>query len=100
MAPFIQSSPEVCTYSAEAIQQKLATIQLTAPTAPFAQASYPGQPFQLAGAIEAWSNFDVTPVIGREFANVDLASALRAENSDELIRDLAITSKLVSCLTY
>ena len=99
MASFIQLSPEADTYSAESIQQKSATIQLTAPTAPVAQVSYPRQLFQIAGAIEGWYNFDVIPVIGREFEIVDLAFVLGAENSDELIRDLAITSKLLSCLT-
>ncbi|EEU33690.1 uncharacterized protein NECHADRAFT_98371 [Fusarium vanettenii 77-13-4] len=38
-----------------------------------------------------FESFDVTPVIGREFVGVDLSNLLRAPNSDELIRDLAIT---------
>lgn len=71
MASFTQPSPEVYTCSAEGIQQKLATIQWAAPTAPIAQSSYPDKkPFQLAGAIEVWSNFDITAVIGREFESV------------------------------
>ncbi|KAH7146754.1 hypothetical protein B0J13DRAFT_584256 [Dactylonectria estremocensis] len=45
----------------------------------------------LHGALDKFESFDVTPVIGREFVNVDLAYLLRAPNSDELIRDLAIT---------
>ncbi|KAM6508260.1 hypothetical protein FALCPG4_018137 [Fusarium falciforme] len=48
-------------------------------------------PLKLSGALEKFESFDVTPVIGREFVGVDLANLLRAPNSDELIRDLAIT---------
>lgn len=36
-------------------------------------------------------SFDVTPVIGREFKNVDVTEWLKAPNSDDLIQDLAIT---------
>jgi hypothetical protein len=53
------------------------------------------EPLKLSGALDEFDQFDVTPVIGREFSNVDLAEWLRAPNSDELLRDLAITSKLV-----
>ncbi len=51
------------------------------------------EPLKLSGALDKFEHFDVTPVIGREFVNVNLAEVLRAPNSDELIRDLAITSK-------
>ncbi|KIX95091.1 uncharacterized protein Z520_09007 [Fonsecaea multimorphosa CBS 102226] len=46
---------------------------------------------KLAGVLDEFESFDVTPCIGKEFSNVDLAGWLRAPNSDELIRDLAIT---------
>ncbi|KAL1900307.1 hypothetical protein Sste5346_002618 [Sporothrix stenoceras] len=47
---------------------------------------------KLSGALDQFKSFDVTPVIGREFGpEVDLAAWLRAPNSDELLRDLAIT---------
>ncbi|KAF1815206.1 taurine catabolism dioxygenase [Eremomyces bilateralis CBS 781.70] len=49
------------------------------------------EPLKLSGALDQFEQFDVTPVIGKEFANVDLAEWLRAPNSDELLRDLAIT---------
>jgi GAF domain-containing protein len=39
--------------------------------------------------------FEVTPVIGKEFVDVDLAEWLRAPNSDELLRDLAITGTAI-----
>lgn len=50
------------------------------------------EPLQLKGVLDQFNSFDVTPVIGKEFPEVNLKSLLRAENSDELIRDLAITS--------
>ncbi|PGH13581.1 hypothetical protein AJ79_03574 [Helicocarpus griseus UAMH5409] len=49
------------------------------------------EPLKLSGALDQFESFDVTPVIGREFKNVNLKKWLRAPNSDELIRDLAIT---------
>ncbi|KAI1841116.1 hypothetical protein JX266_012709 [Neoarthrinium moseri] len=49
------------------------------------------QPLKPSGALDHFESFDVTPVIGREFVNVDVAEWLRAPNSDELIRELAIT---------
>ncbi|KAH6843267.1 hypothetical protein B0I37DRAFT_215237 [Chaetomium sp. MPI-CAGE-AT-0009] len=49
------------------------------------------EPLQLSGALDHLEHFDVTPVIGREYVNVDLVELLRAPNSDELLRDLAIT---------
>lgn len=49
-------------------------------------------PLKLSGILDQFESFDLTPTIGREFENVSLAEWLRAPNSDELIRDLAITS--------
>lgn len=54
------------------------------------------EPLKLSGALHHFEAFDVTPTIGREFVGVDLEKWLRAPNSDELIRDLAITSKYLS----
>ena len=50
------------------------------------------EPLKLSGALDQFKYFDSTPIIGREFVDVDLAEWLRAPNSDELLRDLAITS--------
>lgn len=50
------------------------------------------EPLKLSGALDHLEHFDVTPVIGREYVDVDLVELLRAPNSDELLRDLAITS--------
>lgn len=49
------------------------------------------EPLKLSGALDQFKQFEVTPVIGKEFVDVDLAAWLRAPNSDELLRDLAIT---------
>lgn len=50
------------------------------------------EPLKLSGALDGFKSFDVTPVIGREFVDVNLKEWLRAPNSDELLKDLAITS--------
>jgi hypothetical protein len=75
----------------------MATNTLTAttteqPHAP-AQSQYPREPLQLKGVLDSYQSFDTTPVIGREFVDVNLKEWLRAPNSDDLIRDLAITSQ-------
>lgn len=54
------------------------------------------EPLKLSGALDAFDKFDVTPVIGREFPNASLKEFLRAPNSDELLRDLAVTSRTSS----
>jgi hypothetical protein len=56
------------------------------------EAQYPRKPLQLRGLLDQYESFDVTPVIGREFKDVNLKEWLRAPNSDDLLRDLAITS--------
>lgn len=50
------------------------------------------EPLKLSGALDKYEHFDVTPIIGREYPTLDLKELLRAPNSDELVRDLAITS--------
>ena len=44
-----------------------------------------------SGALDQYESFDVTPIIGREFPTASIKQWLEAPNSDELIRDLAIT---------
>ncbi|KAI4937218.1 uncharacterized protein J4E92_001948 [Alternaria infectoria] len=55
------------------------------------QPGYPREPLKTKGVLDVFESFDVTPVIGREFVDVSLKEWLRAPNSDDLIRDLAIT---------
>ncbi|KAF9885429.1 hypothetical protein FE257_012951 [Aspergillus nanangensis] len=61
---------------------------------PFAspkERQYP-TPLNPSGALEAFSYEDTTPVIGREYLNVNIVDdLLNAPNSEDLIRDLAIT---------
>ncbi|KAL1614755.1 hypothetical protein SLS54_009512 [Diplodia seriata] len=49
------------------------------------------EPLKLSGVLDQYDQFDVTPVIGKEFPNANLKEWLEAPNSDELLRDLAIT---------
>lgn len=51
------------------------------------------QPVKASGALSDHESRDITPVIGREFPKAKLVDWLNAPNADELIRDLAITSK-------
>lgn len=51
------------------------------------------EPLKLSGALDAYESFDSTPIIGREFPQARLVEWLNAPNSDELLRDLAITSQ-------
>ena len=52
------------------------------------------QPLQVSGALEKFSYEDTTPVIGREYFNVNIVDdLLNADNADDLVRDVAITSK-------
>jgi hypothetical protein len=62
------------------------------------QPSFP-TPLKQSGALEQFSYEETTPVIGREFLDVNIVDDfLNASNADELIRDLAITSMLASWL--
>lgn len=47
------------------------------------------------GALDKYEFVDVTPVIGREYPNVQLTDLLNAENADELVRELAITGECI-----
>ncbi|CCM00864.1 uncharacterized protein FIBRA_02910 [Fibroporia radiculosa] len=47
-------------------------------------------PLQPTGALDKYEHFEYTPVIGREYKNVQLSDLLKADNADELIRELAI----------
>lgn len=105
MAP---SATETVVPAVEALKQKLAPEKAAAPedtqqggavgSAPLADlAGVPAletnhrEPLKLKGVLDQFKYFDTTPVIGREYIDVDLAEWIRAPNSDELIRDLAIT---------
>lgn len=70
-------------------------VRSKAPPPPSESESHTGPraPLKTTGVLNAYESFDVTPVIGREFPRANLVEWLHAPNSDELIRDLAITSE-------
>jgi hypothetical protein len=52
------------------------------------------QPLKVSGALDQFTFEEATPVIGREYPTLNIVDdLLNASNSDELLRDLAITSK-------
>lgn len=42
------------------------------------------------GILDSYEHFEVTPVIGREYPNANLVNWLKAPNSEELLRELAL----------
>lgn len=71
----------------------VATSDLVVGSAPANKKSFP-EPLKLSGVLNKFTTEDTTPVIGREFVNVNIVDdLLKAPNSDELLRDVAITSK-------
>lgn len=54
---------------------------------------YIREPLKYSGSLDEYKSIDVTPVIGREFPDVQLVDIL---NDDQKIRDLAITGTLSS----
>jgi hypothetical protein len=51
------------------------------------------EPLKLSGALDHVKYVEVTPSIGRDYKDAKLVDWMTAPNSDELLRDLAITSK-------
>ena len=52
------------------------------------------EPLKQTGALDSFKYEDTTPAIGREFIGVNIVDDLiNANNADELLRDLAITSQ-------
>lgn len=50
-------------------------------------------PLQLSGALDGFEHDDLTPIIGREFININIVNdILKAPNSDERLREVAILS--------
>ena len=49
------------------------------------------QPISYSGLLDSYTYKDVTPAIGREFTNIQLADLLASPNRDALITDLAVT---------
>jgi hypothetical protein len=49
------------------------------------------EPLSTTGLLDGYTYEDITPVIGREFTGLQVVDLLKASNSDDLIRDLAVT---------
>ncbi len=61
---------------------------------------YPTKPLKQSGILDKFESEDVTPVIGREFPEVNIVDdLLNAPDADGLLRDLAITSKSCTVMT-
>ena len=70
----------------------------TAHSEPQTQKLKVARPLEPTGALDKFESFEVTPIIGTEFPNVQVVDLLNAPNADDLLRDLAITSMLPSHL--
>lgn len=55
--------------------------------------AHAAEPLKPTGVLDKFAYEEVTPIIGREFPTLNIVDDLiNAENSDELLRELAITS--------
>lgn len=54
------------------------------------------EPLKKSGALNQFKRFEVTPHIGTEFPDAQITDLIKADNADELLRDLAITSESFS----
>lgn len=55
------------------------------------------QPIRSSGSLDKYETIDVTPIIGTEFPKANLVDWINAPNADELLRDLAVKSKQLTC---
>ncbi|RMZ39243.1 hypothetical protein AFCA_006153 [Aspergillus flavus] len=73
------------------------TVAETAPPVPsghkkgVTEGSLLREPLELRGHLNQYKSFYVTPTIGTEFPDAHVVDWLKAPNSDELLRDLAVT---------
>lgn len=68
-------------------------IQSTGVVVPVPAKGKAAAPLNVTGALESLEAVDISPTLGREYPTASLVELLRAPNSDELIRDLAVTSE-------
>jgi hypothetical protein len=52
---------------------------------------YP-QPMRQSGSLDQFEKFELTPILGTEFRQVDVTEWLTSPDSDRLLQDLAILS--------
>lgn len=56
------------------------------------------KPLVYSGSLDNYKHADITPVIGREYEGLQVVDLLKAD--DQLIRDLAVTSKYLQLSSY
>ncbi|KAF5136395.1 Alpha-ketoglutarate-dependent taurine dioxygenase [Metarhizium anisopliae] len=49
------------------------------------------EPLKLRGLLDGYKSYNVTPVIGTEFPDANVVEWMKDANSDEILRDLAVT---------
>ena len=54
-------------------------------------------PLQLSGALDQLELHELTPLMGTQFENINLTEILHSPVCDQIIRDIAITSKYYQC---
>ncbi|RAO67585.1 uncharacterized protein BHQ10_003597 [Talaromyces amestolkiae] len=79
MAPSVDISPQSTVVDTAGID-----LSLKGQTGP----RYIREPLKYSGSLDEYKSFDVTPIIGREFSDVQLTDIL---NDDQKLRDLAVT---------
>jgi hypothetical protein len=57
------------------------------------------RPLEYSGSLDRYQNQDLTPVIGREYEGLQVAEILQSPDRDQLIQDLAATSRLNQALS-
>lgn len=60
---------------------------------PMAHDSLKREPMPLTGSLNGFKSFDMTPIVGTEFPAANVVDWMKAPNSDEMLRDLAVTSR-------
>lgn len=55
-----------------------------------ASSKYIHEPLKYSGTLDSYEYFEVTPCLGREYPKLSIRDMLKAPNSDDMIRDLAI----------
>jgi hypothetical protein len=83
MAPSIEVAPPALVPN---VESKLDALRLDGQKA--TTSSYIREPLKYSGSLDEYKSFDVTPIIGREFPEVQLTDIL---NDEQKLRDLAIT---------
>ena len=51
-------------------------------------------PLQSTGSLKEYEKFDLTPIVGTQFSDINLSEILRSPDADMKIKDLAIMSQL------